>query len=268
MTRTKIPVLPLKVRQARRDKLKALGIPAHVPAAQPRQHVNELLGFGMKYAMIAESAGVSSTLIRSIHLGTYETLRFDRAAAVMRATHTPDPDATWALAIGAQRRILTLGLMGWSHGYIGERLGVTRWAIMEIFTWVNSRTGTSRTRTVIRAQRWKQIADLYDELCMKPGPSKAAATMARNKGAYFPLEWEGLDIDDPRVTPKRARYRRESTDKDRSERDTKTAQRRSRVAELTADGLSAHQIAVRLGISQRTVVRDRQYLDAPRREAS
>jgi hypothetical protein len=65
------------------------------------------------------------------------------------------------------------------------------------------------------------------------------------------MEWHGYDIDDPRVTPPRAR---------RNARAAAAAARVERIEliqELTRAGVSAAEIAERVGVDKRTVVRFR-----------
>ena len=95
----------------------------------------------------------------------------------------------------------------------------------------------------------EKVARLYDELSMVAGPSTRATTEAKRKGWAPPLAWDEEDLDDPAAKP--AAHppglpgRQRNTDLE------------ERVLELTRCGLSAAEIAIRLGTNTRYVTRVR-----------
>lgn len=101
---------------------------------------------------------------------------------------------------GTRNRLRALQAIGHTHASIAAYLTqaghpTTRTALMRL-AW--SLTRGRQVTTGIR----NRITQTYDALCMTPGPSRAAATLAHLYGyqppAYW-LEWGG--IDDPDHTP-------------------------------------------------------------------
>ena len=235
-----------------------------VPVEPAREHVERLVEAGLRYTQIGPLAGVSRGTIRNILLP--ETVRI--AAHVEQAVlAVPIPtrpgdvveDNALVPVFAARRRIRALIAHGYSQTYLARQLGMPpAHAVMSVLVERKLRAGA--TGQYITASRERAIKALFDQLQMIPGPSDQAREYARERGWALPFEWDEEALDDPNGTPMCAKYRRESREGDRTERSEKAAERRSRVAELTAEGLSAAEIAVRLGISQRTVVRDRGHI--------
>lgn len=97
-------------------------------------------------------------------------------------------------ALGTHRRIQALGYLGWSCQELSLHMGKHRSYVLKLF-----RTERLEAATAAR------IAELFEELCMTPCPSRSAsrtAAEARARGWWPPLAW--LDIDDPDEDPGRA----------------------------------------------------------------
>jgi DNA-binding CsgD family transcriptional regulator len=228
------------VSERERALLQMRGIPSHTPAEPIRAHILRLRGYGMTDAMIARAAGIANQTVANIRTGEFVTVRIRHAAAVMRVTHTPDASQAYVLSVGAVRRVQALRASGWPMDQIASRVGVAAETLYQ-----------NCTRPTITYARWRQVVDVYEELSATPGGNKQAADHARRRRWYLPMEWHGYDIDDPRVTPKRAR---------RDARAAAAAARLERVElihELTRAGVSAAEIAERVGVDKRTVVRFR-----------
>ncbi|MBM4515477.1 hypothetical protein GS438_26170 [Rhodococcus hoagii] len=82
---------------------------------------------------------------------------------------------------------------------------------MQAFGWtltdIGARIGMAETNiAALQHQRrvsyslWMRIREVYEELSSTPGPSDDSRRRASRKGWLNPFEWEGYDIDDPRVT--------------------------------------------------------------------
>lgn len=244
--RTRIEIVGRDASIKRRTLMAMRGIPSHVPGDPVREHIAELREIGFNDAMIARAAGLPQKTIWNVRTGVSKTVRILQAAAIMRVDHKPRPDLPIVVAVGLHRRIRALGGMGWSHRYLAERLGITEGGVRRYML-----------RDLCRYETWAAVSELYDELSMTPGPHAASVGIARGRGWHLPLEWEGYDIDDPRVTPERSR--RGKTDA--LIRDPEiTERRRAKVAELTRLGYSASEIAAIIGVSERQVVRHRMAL--------
>lgn len=213
-----------------------------VPIDPVVEQIEWLRSIGHTDESIAAAAGLPQKTVWDYRHRTWETAHIDRAARVMAVSHVPVPAQAGLLvpAVGAHRRILALTAAGWRHADIGTATGHT-----------DGWSAGMLKYTSIRYENWSAIRDVYEQLSPSLGPS--TVTARRAVGHLLPMEWEGYDIDDPRVTPPRTR-RRAAASSDREVRETRI----SSTIELTDMGLSAEQIATRLGISSRQVLRYRQ----------
>jgi hypothetical protein len=100
-------------------------------------------------------------------------------------------------ALGTQRRLRALAVMGWSFAEIGRRLGD--------FSGTNV-SNLARVPEFIYADTEEKVKAIFEELCMVPGPDKVARTRALRKGWAGPLEWD--DIDDPAEEPQGRKAKR------------------------------------------------------------
>jgi hypothetical protein len=89
-------------------------------------------------------------------------------------------------AIGTHRRIQALMANGWSVDQIMDRAGYRKSG-----NWIKYDATTLHVNTAAK------IAEVYNELWDKPGPSKWTRTWARNQGYLPPLAWDDDTIDDP-----------------------------------------------------------------------
>lgn len=136
----------------------------------------------------------------------------------------------------SHQQMRSLAALGWSLSWQRRQLGFS------------GGVGAFRYGTISRRNAEK-VQRLYDQFSGTPGPSKLAANHARRLGWHVPLAYD----DDGRLIPgaipndlTRAAERRE-------DRQARVAQ----VEHLTRLGLSTAEIAVRLGVTDRTVTRAR-----------
>lgn len=95
--------------------------------------------------------------------------------------------------VGPQRRIRALQTLGYSRKRLAEYLGYAApspASLSPVF-WRNR----------IRRELAEHIAQLYERLCMTPGPSERTRLRARSTGYASPLAWEGHNLDDPTDEP-------------------------------------------------------------------
>lgn len=237
---TRIPAMGRERSIRERQLLELRGIPSHTPAEPIRAHVLRLKGLGLTDAMIARAAGVTETMIDKLHAGERATVRIRHAAAIMKVTHRPHPRQACVPVVGARRRLQALQAAGYSLREVAEHTSYSGEALHK-----------SCQNPTVTYRKWVEIRDAYEKLSATPGPNRRAAANAARQKWPLPMEWEGYDIDDPRVKPRRAR--RTTSDEFRA----KLADRKERVQELTGQGFSSHEIADFLGVSYRTVERDR-----------
>lgn len=218
------------------------GLPGYIPSDTARAHILELSGFGLPFRSIAAAIGAHEESIYELANGRRPLIYTRRAAALMKVTHTPTPQQRRVLTIGATRRLRGLQVLSWSLQALADRSSLKKATLANLL----SHAWTTTTYEV-----WAEVDRLYDELSGTPGPSPMVQRRALAKGWFSPLDWdwEDLDIDDPRVTPDRL-----PPDK-RPTLQQKSAKRAAEVQRLTAAGLSAAQIADRMHLSVRQVVR-------------
>lgn len=92
--------------------------------------------------------------------------------------------------VGAVRRLQALMWMGWSRRELARQAGYKGDAFALI---LNS------PRQAIMVANDQKVADLFERLAMRPGPSKRAHDCAERNGWLPPLAW--TDIDDPDEIP-------------------------------------------------------------------
>lgn len=210
-------------------------------ATQARHHIERLMAGGWTQRQIARSSGVEAASIHQIFIGAQEKTAKWRAAAILAVQITPPPtDPHHVDATGSRRRLQALRVIGHRRYDIAALLGITDDRIKHITN--------GRTRRVTRYEA-TAIARLYRRLSVIPGPSQQTATIARNKGWHGPLAWEA--IDDPACKPETGHRSRAKKGRRSAAVDTQ------RIAELTAVGRTAQQIADELGCHKRTVTRAR-----------
>lgn len=159
-------------------------------------------------------------------------------------------------ATGTRRRLRALAAIGWPNAAIGALAGADH---STVSAWSNNarvRAGTADT-----------VRRVYDELSMTPGPSAKVRQIAARKGWAPPLAWDDDSIDDPAARPSTGAWaarRAAPMDEIAVQRAMRghrvhltPSERAEAVRRLTAQGRSAAEIAGRLGVAQRSVVRHR-----------
>lgn len=169
-------------------------------------------------------------------------------------------------ATGTRRRIQALMVLGWSLAALTARLGLARtnYSLKRILDQQHVRRTTA-----------ERVAALYDELWGCPGPSGQVREAALASGYCSALAWDDETIDDPAVRPVLTGTRVRSRDDldevvvdrlaiGRHLPDQATIAEREAVVALLAvrEGATDSEIAVRTGISERTVLRIRGRLTA------
>ncbi|MGN7133409.1 hypothetical protein ACTHQY_09060 [Rhodococcoides corynebacterioides] len=241
------------------DRQKAYGRfeSLYVDAEPARAHVRALIAAGLSQRRITDLAGLNRKALTTLlhgrpERGTGPSRRITKANAdsILAVPIPRRPDQLAAPgdnvdATGATRRLRALVASGWS----GNRL------VAELDGAVSHCTvyGLLRgERALCAASTARHVAALFDRLQMQPGPSNWARRHARDRGWPLPLEWDEDEIDIPSKSP--VQVDREA---ERAERRRIRDERITRVQTLTAMGLSAESIAGRIGVSYRTVERDR-----------
>lgn len=136
--------------------------------------------------------------------------RAAHTAELAKYRHNPDAGSLLVLGIGSRRRLEGLLAIGYPARYLSRRLGRSK-------TYVQDFLGHRRDRYMIQRHTAEKIAQLYDELCMRP-PAGPDADRRRRQSARLghasPLAWDDETIDDPAARPDLGAPRRHSSDVD------------------------------------------------------
>jgi hypothetical protein len=169
------------------------GIERTAPSAPAAAHVETLLAAGASIRAIAETAGVSPSLVCRLRGRVQTRMRRDTANKVLSVTPekilTRSRQAGFVPALGARRRIQALLAIGWTHNQISSHMPIASSSQL-----VLSQRGEWITRTTHDA-----IAAAYNKLAMTPGTSWRTRSRAAKAGYLSPLAWD--DIDNPNDNP-------------------------------------------------------------------
>lgn len=156
-------------------------------ASDVRYHLNSLLAAGMCVDDIAKSAATTPRTLRAIRSNAIQPAK-STAEAILGITFQPSGGRTRTPAIGASRRLRGLNAMGYSDMDLSTRLGISDTVVTAI-----------PTAGQIDTELWRDIAALYDQLSMTPGPDADLRDRARAAGYVPPLGWDDDEIDHPRA---------------------------------------------------------------------
>lgn len=222
------------------------GIYRTTDAAQVRVHLQRLLALGWTQEQIGLAAGISQASVSSI-LTRQSKVGMASARAIFdihlrRCPVTPDG---WTDATGSRRRLQALAVIGYSPYALAPTLNLAVGWLYEI---IAGKPAHISGRDALR------IAALYRRLLRLPAPVGHGPDRTRRRAArlgwHGPTAWD--QIDDPMCEP----------EDDPAAPGIPSQVDDERIRQLTTEGLSAQQIAERLGCTPRTVQRARARLRA------
>lgn len=231
------------------------GVEHDVPVDRAQAHIRSLQAAGMGYGEIAAHCGVRKETIQKIAVG-------DRArgvrASTERAVLSVPLDPYLIDALPYVRRLQALAALGWSTRELHAH-GINYRAVAAI------RGGKQPTVTRAIATA---IRDVYENLCMTPGPSDITRARAHAAGWHPPLAWD--DIDNPAERPGPVAPVPDTPDPVALARALRGEpaqvpgyERLAMIRALAAQGRSDSQMATALGVTARTVHRLRSEHDIP-----
>ncbi|KQU52179.1 hypothetical protein ASG84_25465 [Rhodococcus sp. Leaf278] len=235
----------------------------YVDAGPVREHVTQLIEAGLSRRRIAELAGLNRKSMEYLLVGRkdrghgpYKRITAENARKFLAVSMPPSlaaiaPDAAVVDATGTIRRVRALV----AFGYTAEGLTVELAGQVSACT-VHELVRGYRTQCLARVAR--SIKRLFDRLQLIPGTSQRSRNHAVKRRWALPFQWDEDTIDNPAAKPEPVRLPRSRSPKPQSP-EVKSL-RVQKVAELTRTNLSANEIATRLNISSRQVVRDRSAL--------
>lgn len=159
-----------------------------VDATLAREHIVTLVEAGYSLSSIARRSGVSLSAIYNLSRGVNPTIHMDTAEAILG---TRRGDAVMVPAVGVQRRLQHLALMGWSTSRLAEELGVTQQMVSLLML--------GRTHQ-IHVTTFEGVVRFFSAHWQEDGGSTRAKGYARRNGYVPAAAWD--DIDNPRERPK------------------------------------------------------------------
>ena len=260
-------------RQRRRNRMVAYGrsyVEERVPVGPVRDHVVALMAHaGLE--RIADAAQVSRSLLLDIYFGYRgrqkahrrsepQSVRASLAERVLAVT--PEMlDAAFVPSVGTVRRLQALVAVGYSESELASRLGVLVTNLSGIILGKRSR---------VTAATYEAVRELFAECWAHPKRGRVgerSRALAKSHRWVGPLAWD--DIDDPRETPNLAgeftgepQLDEIAIEEAMLGRPVKLrhGERREVVRRLNALKLNDQEIATRMHIADRTVLRIRQEL--------
>ena len=239
------PCVLIKRKVRKRSKVnRQMGRSARIDARPARKHL-VMLHQTMSWSTLVTATGIDDRRLCRIY-GGHQTRIARTTHARITAVQPPSQavDSKYIDATGAIRRIRALMAVGYSARAIAAAASSTEARIQRI---------ASGVQPTLRAGLAKRVSRAYRALAFLPVPENRFTTRARNRAASNgwagPLAW-GEEIDDPSAAPEVD----EPVSVGRKRHGTADLER---VAELTRQGRTAGEIALDLGVHERTVVRAR-----------
>lgn len=198
----------------------------------------------MSWKSLMAATGLELSALVNLYSGRRTKIRHETHAKVMAVVPPAKGDGGQYIDVtGSTRRVQALSCLGHSYTAIAQSAGTARNRILSI---ANGRQPT------VRRDLAERLAAAYQQLAFKPPVANKHTTrtrnVARSKNWRGPLDWD--DIDNPNAKPETGRRRQDGPGRREKVDD-------NQVARLTAEGLSAEQIARELHCHKRTVVRAR-----------
>ena len=241
-----------------------------VDAEPAREHLQQLRAAGMGIRTIAKRLDLAeSTLAKIVYgdprRGAPPSRRVKPSTLAAILAVTPDPaDGACVDGTGTRRRLQALVATGWSQSRLARMLG---WTVANLGRLVH-RDGqvthaTARAVAALYDQHWQgppEPADRWEATAI----TRAQQT-ARIHGWIVPMGWDDGDLDNPNARP-RVHAAAPSDEADDLAVDLfldghrvtlRRPERVEVVRRLARHGLSDAQIADRLGVTARTVLRYR-----------
>lgn len=164
---------------------------------------------------------------------------------------------------GVNRRLQALTAIGWTAERLGQRLGVSRDQVLD---W--------QVRDRVTLTTHERVATLYDELSDTPAPmdtpgdrhsAKLAHTRAAQHGWARPIDWDDIDLDDAPGATQEVLVDELAVQLAIAGHQVKLTreERQLAVRTLNARRFNDQEIAQMLGVSDKTIGRDREEMGLP-----
>ncbi len=184
-------------RAVNRRKLVAYGryVSPRVEARPTLARIDTLRTDGWTWQQIAAASGIAKSSVQRLMRNRPSHVSRTTEASVLAIAQRPAKPARAKVdPIGSRRRLRALARMGWSWTAIAAESSFDVKFI--------SVTAIGDARVMVKTA--DSIREVYDRLADRT-PPKTGSTRARNyaiaRGWHAPIEWTGLDMDDPDVEP-------------------------------------------------------------------
>lgn len=225
------------------------------------EEIDRLLTAGWSPAAIASAAHLPvSTVDNAIRLREQSSRASTWSYGIAeRILNHGEPARGEVSAVPSQRRLRALAVTGWTLGALADLTGLHRRTLTQI------RSGDVERVKAVTAQT---VTEMYEDIALVPGASAQAAEEARNKGWIGPLGWDLIDdlAEQPMLEPAvdgvegavdPVAVQRAVSGAVQGAAPLTPAERALAVAHLNERGVADPDIAERLGVSTRTVLRIR-----------
>ncbi|WP_369214989.1 hypothetical protein [Streptomyces flavofungini] len=233
-------------RQSKQNRVnRELGRSPFTSPENAQEHLREI-HLVMSWDELVKATGIPVSNLVRIYNGRRTKIRHETEAKIL-AVKAPNQGGPGQRidATGTMRRVRALSHVGHAYSTIAKAANTSPNRILLI---ANGR------QTTVRRSIAERLAKAYPQLAFAPPPRNKHTSRSRNearaKGWHGPLAWD--DIDDPNAKP-------ETGGKSKAKASTKPKVYAdpARVAALTAQNMSAAEIALQLGCHPRTVIRAR-----------
>jgi len=178
-----------------------------VDAEPVRAHIMALKDAGVGDRAIVELSGVSRSALQIIRRGRPglnrppRTKVLSRTAEKILAIPLDADNRRYGVRVdstGSLRRLRALHAIGWTQTEIARRIG---WTPQNLNRYFISEPEMINRGTAV------DIARVFDQLQLIPGPSERARRHAKKRGWAPPLAWDEDTIDDPLAVADRGAHR-------------------------------------------------------------
>lgn len=142
-------------------------------ATPSREHVKQLLDYGIRVCDIAKTAGVAHAVVRDLAAGRFQTIKQVNAEAILGTSISAIARRDPMVSLGKiSSQVRRLNLQGWSQAYLAREIGIHQTTLS---SWQTGRSQTARLSAVRRFQA------LYAHLEGTPGPNPMSAHIVEAK---------------------------------------------------------------------------------------
>lgn len=189
--------------QAFRHRMIAYGKwdPMYIPIGPTVEHLSQLSEAGIGTVRVAELAGLNRHTVQRLRAGGRKKCARHVAEGILSIPIPEEAPSAFSELhapgamipnVGTMRRLQALAMIGYDLADLGERLGMKLQQVSML------RLGHSPKVTIRTA---RAVAELFEDLQVTAGPSRAAQRVAERNGWFLPLAWDEDAIDDPAAKP-------------------------------------------------------------------